>query len=145
MTQNVDGYHRQAGSRRLLEIHGSLQRSRCLECGTRKPTPLQPGIPYCSCGGMLRPDVVWFGETLPVAALQQSLELAQNCDLFITAGTSGLVEPAASFMSIAAANGALTVEINPIPTAVSNQATVLLRGEADQVFPAIWSILEDKI
>ena len=145
VTQNVDGYHQQAGSQRLIELHGSLRRSRCIECGSRQATPVTVTVPHCECGGMLRPDVVWFGETLPLVELQQAFELARKCKLFITAGTSSLVEPAASLLSIAATAGALTVEVNPTATVVSRQVDVVLQEEAAQAFPGIWSICEKKI
>jgi NAD-dependent deacetylase len=137
VTQNVDGYHQQAGSQQVIELHGSIRRARCLACGKRMTTPVGEGIPYCDCGGILRPDVVWFGETLPMGELQRAVDIARNCDLFITAGTSGLVEPAASLLSVAAVAGALIVEINPVRTAASHRVDVILEGDAERVLPAI--------
>ena len=144
VTQNVDGYHQQAGSRQVIELHGSIRRARCLECGLKVTTPVGEGVPRCNCGGMLRPDVVWFGETLPMSELKQAVEIARNCDLFITAGTSGLVEPAASLLSVAAVAGALIVEINPARTAASHRVDIILDGDADRILPEIWSICEEK-
>ncbi len=137
VTQNVDGYHQQAGSRQVLELHGSIRRARCLECGEKMTTPVGEGVPRCHCGGMLRPDVVWFGETLPMSELQQAVEIARSCDLFITAGTSGLVEPAASLLSVAAVAGALIVEINPVRTVASHRVDIILDDAADLVLPEI--------
>ena len=98
VTQNVDGLHEAAGSR-AVELHGSIWRLRCAGCGAVAPdraVPLKPLPPRCACGGLKRPDVVWFGESLPEAELGRALDAARSCDLMIVAGTSGIVHPAAS-------------------------------------------------
>src|SRR5215216_8205809 len=97
ITQNVDGLHRRAGSRNILELHGSLERARCSRCDARQPFPAgsgEGGPPPCpACGAPLRPGVVWFGESLPEQALEAAFGAAQACDLFLSVGTSNLVQP----------------------------------------------------
>ena len=122
VTQNVDGLHRRAGSRRVLELHGSLWRVRCTACGRetedeRVPLPIPPS---CSeCGGLLRPAVVWFGERLSAGVFGEAWEAVKSCDLLLSIGTSGVVEPAASLVRLAAERGAPIVEINPRPSALA--------------------------
>ncbi len=142
VTQNVDGYHRQAGSPQVIELHGSLRCCRCQRCEKRCETPVTADLPACECGGRLRPDVVWFGEALPLAALEQAWELAADCDLLISAGTSGLVVPAASLPAVAARAGALTVEINPAVTTLSSLVDIVIPAAADTALPEIWSLCE---
>jgi NAD-dependent deacetylase len=118
ITQNVDGLHRRAGSRDVIELHGDITRVRCSREGTPAETWVEPSSgeppPRCAgCGAYLRPNVVWFGETLPEAALQRAWAAVQNCDIFLTAGTSNLVEPAASLPWLAAGHGATVVVVNP--------------------------------
>src|SRR5512133_366448 len=99
ITQNVDGLHRMAGSRHVLELHGNIQRVRCSECGTFAEDWVDDDqeVPRCQvCGGLLRPDVVWFGEALPRGELEKAVEAARSCELFLSIGTSGVVQPAAS-------------------------------------------------
>ena len=119
VTQNVDGLHRMAGSRHLLELHGNISRVRCSECGhfVGEWSDDSEEVPRCPiCGGLLRPDVVWFGEALPRLALEQALEAARSCELFMSVGTSGMVQPAASLAYAAHNRGAALVEVNPDPT-----------------------------
>lgn len=140
LTQNVDGLHGLAGSRRVLEIHGSLWRTRCLACGARRAdrTPRFDRLPpLCACGGLLRPDVVWFGEPLDEEILQTSFEALQACDLLLVAGTSGLVQPAASFADLALARDVPVVEVNLEPTPLSDRATVALRGRSGELLPRL--------
>lgn len=123
ITQNVDGLHRAAGSRRVLEVHGNIWRVRCLRCGEERedhtvPFPELP--PRCSCGGMLRPAVVWFGESLPEDTFGAAVEAAESSDLFLVVGTSGVVEPAASLARIAASRGAQVWDVNPEPTPLTH-------------------------
>jgi NAD-dependent deacetylase len=136
-TQNVDGLHARAGSRRLVELHGSLWRVRCTGCGEvaarREPVPELP--PRCRCGSVLRPDVVWFGETLPVEALQRAFTAAREAQVVLVVGTSSLVHPAAAIPEAALFAGACVVEVNPEPTPLSDRATVSLRGRAADVVP----------
>ncbi len=136
ITQNVDGLHQQAGSEGVLELHGSIRRIRCSQ-DDRIVTEWS-GDPRCpDCGSWLRPDVVWFGENLPADALQFASQAARSCDLFLTIGTSGLVQPAASLPLIAAEKGAVTVEINVEDTPLSRFMEFTLHGKSGEVLPAL--------
>jgi NAD-dependent deacetylase len=140
ITQNVDGLHRRAGSMRVVELHGNLNRTRCLDCGREATEWVDDGQvpPRCpACGGLLRPDVVWFNERLPADALRAALEAAQTCDVFLSIGTSGLVEPAASLPVEALRRGAVVVEINPSPTPLSDRAAFTLRGPSGVILPEL--------
>lgn len=141
ITQNVDGLHGRAGSRRVLEIHGSLWRVRCTGCGeTREElrTPLPELPPRCACGAILRPGVVWFGEALEPALLGEAWRAAESADFFLVAGTSGQVQPAASLAEAALARGAAVVEINLEATPLSPRATVALQGGCAVLLPALF-------
>jgi len=140
ITQNIDGLHYKAGSRRLVELHGSIWRTRCMDCGAKKEIREVPTIlpPRCEvCGGMLRPDVVWFGEEIPRSALTQSIEAVHACDVMIIAGTSGVVQPAASFGIMASQGGAYVIEVNMEKTPMSDVADEVLLGKAGEILPHI--------
>lgn len=140
ITQNVDGLHRQAGSRRVLELHGDLFRSKCFKCNLKIESWEDTGVspPPCPCGqSWLRPDVVWFGEMLSAATLQEAEEAAARCDVFLSIGTSSLVYPAAELPFTALYAGATLVEINPQPTPLSNHVHFNLQGTAAQVLPEL--------
>ena len=142
MTQNVDGLHRRAGSQRVIELHGNIMLSKCSREGvvvaSRTDGPEVP--PICSrCGALLRPDVVWFGEALPVAALTQAFEVSRDCDLFLSAGTSGIVQPAASLPFEALRGGVSVVEVNPDETPLTRHVEYGLRGRAGELLPALVS------
>lgn len=141
VTQNVDGLHQRAGSRDVVELHGTLRHARCHACGRREDmrealerSPEEP--PRCDCGGRLRPAVVWFGETLPEAAMQRAADEAARADLFVAVGTSATVFPAAGLIEIAHRAGALLVEVNPEATAFSGLADLRLTGPASVAVPA---------
>ncbi len=139
VTQNVDGLHQEAGSSNVVELHGSIRRSRCpAENVTVEPYDADQLPPLCpNCGSPLRPDVVWFGEALPVARLEAASEAARSCDLLLSVGTSGLVYPAASLPYEALESGAIVVEINPERTPLSPSADFSLRGRAGEVLPEL--------
>lgn len=140
MTQNVDGLHERAGSRAVIELHGNILRSKCSrENLVADPEEHDENIPpLCPrCGANLRPDVVWFGEMLPAAALDVASEAARGCDVFLSVGTSSLVYPAAALPYEALENGAILVEINPGETPLTPYADYALRGEAGQVLPEL--------
>jgi NAD-dependent deacetylase len=142
ITQNVDGLHSLAGSRSPLEIHGSLWRTRCLSCSEiRENREILPRAlpPRCPCGGLLRPDVVWFGESLPVDLVHRSIRAVDACDLMLVVGTSSLVQPAASFAEAALARGVPVVEINLDPTPLSSRATHVLQGRSGEILPRLIS------
>lgn len=140
ITQNVDGLHRRAGSHQVLELHGNLFRTRCfnedrLVEGWPESDDLPPRCPHC--GGLLRPDVVWFGERLPAGALRAAEQAAACAEVFFSVGTSSLVYPAADLPFIALQAGATVVEINPQPTPLSPQVTFSLNGAAGIILPAL--------
>lgn len=138
ITQNVDGLHRQAGSQDVVELHGNIRRNRCIECGQMNyDEEFTEFPPKCSCGGRLRPDVVWFGELLPPEALERAEAASQHCDLFFTVGTSGVVQPAASLPMIAKRRGAYIVEINLEPTELSFIADQCFHGKSGEILPLI--------
>jgi len=140
ITQNVDGLHRAAGSRNLLELHGNLWRERCVVCGREvenHDSAARPLPPRCSCGGMLRPGVVWFGEALPAAAIELAVQAAQHCDVFLVCGTSVVVYPAAALPQRAIAAGARVIEVNLEETPFSQFAHVSLRGKCGELLPQI--------
>ncbi|MFO1407473.1 MAG: NAD-dependent deacylase [Steroidobacteraceae bacterium] len=139
VTQNVDGLHRRAGSRNVLEYHGSLMRDRCTVEGTvAERTGDHPGLPRCArCGSLLRPDVVWFGEPIPGAPKHAAAEAAASCDVFLSVGTSSVVYPAAGLVDIARTAGAVTVEVNPDRTDLSDSVDVRLGGPAGRLLPRL--------
>ncbi|MEH0970669.1 NAD-dependent deacylase [Micromonospora sp. CPCC 205546] len=148
VTQNVDDLHERAGSVAPIHLHGSLFAPRCSACDRPAPTsvevPREPSDgrrlapPGCaSCGGLVRPGVVWFGEALPSAALEAAVEAASTCELLLTVGTSGLVYPAAEIPRVAARCGATVLQVNPQETPLDAVAGVNLRGPAAQVLPAL--------
>lgn len=139
VTQNVDGLHQRAGSRRVVELHGNLFRCKCATTGERVERWRETGAgpPASPAGGLLRPDVVWFGEALPEAALAEAETAAARCQVFLSVGTSALVYPAAGLPLLALESGALVVEINPVATPLSGQAHYRLCGPAGAVLPAL--------
>lgn len=154
VTQNVDGLHEaaargEAGRRDPspalpLELHGSLFRVRCTRCSHRESHrgPVDPSseetLPRCSsCGELLRPDVVWFGESLPPGVVERAFEGARAAGLCLVVGTSARVHPAASLPLAARDGGGLVVEVNPADTALSEQADLVLRGPAGEILPAL--------
>ncbi len=140
-TQNVDGLHRAAGARCVLELHGSLWGVRCTACGGEREdraVPLPELPPRCPlCGGMERPAVVWFGEALPAAVIAEAQAAAETCDALVVVGTSAVVYPAAGLVRIAAAAGARVIEVNPAASALAHLADVTLRGPAGTLLPAV--------
>lgn len=147
ITQNVDDLHERAGSPDVVHLHGSLAAPRCFKClkpHAGLPIPQEPEggrrlePPRCEqCGGPVRPGVVWFGETLPEAALHGAFEAAARCDVLLSIGTSGVVQPAALLPGIARDAGARVIEINPQPSASSAGYDWSLCGPAGQVMPAL--------
>jgi NAD-dependent deacetylase len=149
VTQNVDDLHREAGSNDIIELHGNIKRNRCIGCGTiNYDVDFEQFPPKCACGGKLRPDVVWFGELLPLEALERAEVATHSCDLFFVIGTSGVVQPAASFPIIASRQGAFVVEINIEPTELTFVANEHFHGKSGEILPLIVDkikTLKDKI
>jgi len=139
VTQNVDGLHGVAGSRDVIELHGSVWRARCISCAARFEIlreSLRPDACF-DCGDRLRPDVVLFGEILPGGAFELAAQRASECELCLVVGTSGLVYPAARLPEIAKASGAYLCEINPERTPLSDLCDVVLTGKAGEVLPQL--------
>jgi len=146
-TQNVDSLHQQAGSKQVVELHGNIMLSICSETGkpiddewitTSTDTP--PKSPHHPLG-LARPGVVWFGEGLPADFLRRATAAARDCDICFSIGTSTLVQPAASLPFVALDSGAIVVEINPVPTALSTQAQFSLQATAAEALPLIAAAL----
>jgi NAD-dependent deacetylase len=141
ITQNVDGLHRVAGSERCLELHGNIRQTRCTSCGDVADAPVEEKLktlPECKkCGALLRPHIIWFGESLDGAVLNEAILSARNCDIFIVAGTSGLVQPAASLALMAKEGGALVIETNIMSTPVSEVADETLIGRSSETLPSL--------
>ena len=146
VTQNVDDLHERAGSPGVLHLHGRLMKPICFAC--HRPHALPPGIPdlpeggaridppRCThCDGKVRPGVVWFGERLPESEFNAAAKAAHRCQVFLCIGTSAVVQPAASLLDMAAEASAVTVQINPNPTAADNTVDYALRGPAGAVLP----------
>jgi NAD-dependent deacetylase len=143
VTQNVDGLHRLAGSRRVVELHGNIWRMRCTQ-GCRphwedRSDPLPEALPRCpDCGALARPNVVWFGESLPGQSLDEAFAATQRCQLMLVIGTSALVQPAASLPILALQRGAYVVEVNPQPTPISQDVDRVIREPAAEALPRWW-------
>ncbi|HQR44612.1 MAG TPA: NAD-dependent deacylase [Thermoanaerobaculia bacterium] len=140
ITQNVDGLHKAAGSRRPIELHGNIMRDRCSGCGAvtaAAPAPFAALPPKCPlCSELLRPDVVWFGEVLPVAAWHEAEAAAEGSAVFLVVGTSSVVAPASSLGLLAARSGAHLFEINPEATPIAPLAEGVFRTSASDVLSA---------
>jgi NAD-dependent deacetylase len=146
ITQNVDGLHRRAGSQRLLELHGNIWQVRCTEENTvveNSAVPLPEVPPRCSCGAVLRPHVVWFGESLDPKTLAAAFRAVENCQLVLVIGTSAVVQPAASLPAIARDKGAYLIEVNVERTPLSAYADEVVLGPAAEELPRLWLRLKD--
>jgi NAD-dependent deacetylase len=145
ITQNIDGLHQAAGSRRVIELHGTNRRVVCLDCGRRYDASavherLREGcaVPACSdCGGILKADTVSFGQPVPEVVLSEAFALAADSDLMLVVGSSLLVQPAASIPVRAARAGAALVIVNREPTPLDGLARLVLRGESERILPAL--------
>ncbi|MBL8061968.1 MAG: NAD-dependent protein deacylase, partial [Anaerolineales bacterium] len=144
ITQNVDGLHRFAGSRNIHELHGNIQRVRCADCGTFTETwgDDSESVPVCAkCGGLLRPDVVWFGEALPREELEAAVKASRACQVFFSIGTSGVVQPAASLAHAARNNGSVVVEINAEPTPLTPKVDFAFHGKSGEILPNLVKVV----
>lgn len=138
ITQNVDGLHQRAGSDKVVEFHGNLFETRCFVEGTLATDDDKSPAPRCHyCGAHLRPGVVWFGESIPEAALASASQAAEDCDVFLSIGTSALVWPAAGLAETAAQHGATVIEINPDPTLRSVGNHFVVQGKSGEVLPEL--------
>jgi NAD-dependent deacetylase len=145
ITQNIDALHQRAGSREVIEFHGNGQRLVCLGCGrpyAQEAVTLENLPPRCSCGGILKPDVVFFGEPIPPGASEKALAYARQCDVMLVIGTSAVVAPASHLPLIAKQQGARIVEINLERTHLSDTISdVVLETSASQALNDILEFL----
>lgn len=146
-TQNVDGLHRRAGSRRLVEIHGTIDVMRCSRCSARAPWPADSAadadapVPRCAvCGGLMRPHILWFGETYWPGVLEICRDAAESADLVLVAGTSATIWPPAALALQGQRAGATLIDINPERTPISEAADLHLVGSAGTLLPALWQL-----
>ncbi len=140
VTQNIDGLHQRGGSKKVIEFHGGTDRLVCLQCGQQRPAAQQPRgqVPRCTqCDQILKPDVVFFGEAIPAAALNEAFSLASQCDAVLVVGTSATVSPASDVPLLAKQQGARLCEFNLEPTGLSPLADVCVHGSASETLPAL--------
>ncbi|MGE0229119.1 MAG: NAD-dependent deacetylase [Dehalococcoidia bacterium] len=153
ITQNVDNLHRRAGQQSITEIHGNMRWMRCTDCQTRWPEDdvdvnleeLPPRCPEPGCAGIVKGDGVMFGEPIPPDALERCYAETAMADAFLLAGTSAVVYPAAMFPQLAYQRGARLIEVDPEPTALSELATVTLRGPAGEMLPLLLRAVRERI
>ncbi|MCS7000621.1 MAG: NAD-dependent deacylase [Candidatus Kapabacteria bacterium] len=146
ITQNIDRLHQRAGSQRVLELHGNLEDHHCAQCGRPYQGEISAEIaqpPRCpSCGGLIRPSVVWFGELLPAGVLAEAEHAARTAEIFLVIGTSAEVYPAAGLPLIAWHHGAMLIEVNPTPTHLSSYAHAAIRQKAGVAMPHLVALIE---
>ena len=147
VTQNIDNLHISAGSKNVLELHGNIERSYCIDCHKNYDNvevTQENKVPHCpTCNGLIRPDVVWFGEMLPEGVFEAASDAASQCELFLTIGTSAVVYPAAGLPKTARNSGAYVVEVNTEPTEISHTVNETLLGKAGEVLPQLLQIVEE--
>ena len=146
LTQNIDGLHQKAGSSKVLELHGSIVKIKCTVCDFRDEiiTKFSEIPPLCKCGNILRPDVVWFGESLQEDVWKHAMIQAGQCDLMIIVGTSLVVSPANTLPIYAKQNNAYLIEINPEKTEMSSEMDLTINDTSANVLPKIVSIFKEK-
>ena len=139
VTQNIDNLHRRAGSKTVYELHGNIERNYCIRCKTfyNEELDFSNGVPICKCGGLIRPDVVWFGEVLPEDQFNLSEKAAEDSDIFFIIGTSAVVYPAASLIFTAKQSGAYLIEVNIEETEISRFVDKSLFGLSGIILPAL--------
>lgn len=139
VTQNIDNFHRRAGSSNIFELHGNIERNFCINCKKyyNEELDFSAGVPKCDCGGLIRPDVVWFGEYLPEDQFLGGEKAAINSDVFFVVGTSAVVYPAAGLVYTAKQSGSTIVEINIEETPLSSIANYSFFGKAGEILPRI--------
>jgi len=146
ITQNVDGLHQLAGNSDVIEFHGTFAWHRCLDCHTRRETrriDLAQIPPRCECGGIYRPECIFFGEIIPPQHLARSQQISAECDIMLVVGTSAIVQPAALMPVIAKRSGAKIIQINPEPTPLTNSTSDChLMGKAGEILNQILAEIE---
>ncbi len=141
LTQNIDGMHQRAGSKNVLELHGSIVTIKCTSCNFKDKisSAFSELPPLCKCGSILRPDVVWFGEPLPQDVWQAAMVHASSCDIMVVVGTSLVVSPANLLPIYAKQNGAMIIEVNPEETPMSGTMDLSVRSSAAKALPELVS------
>ena len=144
LTQNIDGLHKKAGSLNVLELHGSIVKIKCSVCDYNEEilTEISDFPPLCKCGNILRPDVVWFGESLPQDVWQNAIEFSSQCDLMVIVGTSLVVSPANTLPLYAKQNNATLIEINPENTELSGEMDEIIRNTSVETLPKLVSLFK---
>ena len=147
LTQNIDGLHQKSGSTKVLELHGSIVRIKCSVCDYQEEILAEiSGLPpFCKCGNILRPDVVWFGEPLPQDVWQNAIKFASKCDLMIIVGTSLVVSPANTLPIYAKQNNATLIEINKENTEMSEEMDVIIRKSSTEALPKLVSLFKNQL
>ena len=141
ITQNVDNFHQQAGSKNVIELHGNIFRNKCNECGKLAGDINSKELSHCEvCGGLIRPDVVWFGEALSREVLETALQWCEDCDICLVIGTSAMVQPAASIPLISREKGAFVIEINKSSTVISSYVDESIIGDVTTIIPELSNI-----
>lgn len=143
ITQNIDGLHQKAGCEDVIELHGNILECYCIKCGKKYTSEkfdeiynnALKHIPRCDCGGLIRPDVVWFGEPLPRENIERAYQASINADVFLSIGTSAQVVPASDLPRYAKRNGALLIEVNPNRTVLTDIVDLWLQGNAGDILP----------
>jgi len=145
LTQNIDGLHQKSGSSKVFELHGSIVKIKCSVCDYKEEilTEITNFPPLCKCGNILRPDVVWFGESLPQDVWQNAMNFARKCDLMIIAGTSLVVSPANTLPIYAKQNNATLIEINPEKTEMSGEMDLVIRNTSAESLPKLVSLFKN--
>ena len=140
VTQNVDNLHRRAGSKKIFELHGNIEKNYCINCKKdfNEELDFSSGVPKCDCGCLIRPGVVWFGEFLPEDQYLGGEKAAMNAEVFFVVGTSAVVYPAAGLVYTAKASGATIVEINIEETEISSSVNYSYFGKAGEILPKIF-------
>jgi NAD-dependent deacetylase len=144
VTQNIDNLHQRAGSTRVLELHGHMREATCVRCykeavvdAAMEQQVRKGRVPRCQCGGVLKPNVILFGEQLPIRVFNQAMDEARRCDLMLVAGSSLTVAPAADIPLAAVDSGAKAIIVNLEPTAFDLQADLVLHGDVAEILPRI--------
>ena len=145
LTQNIDGLHQRSGSTNVLELHGSIIRTKCTVCNftTNITDNFESLPPKCQCGNILRPDVVWFGESLPHDIWENAIKEASNCDVMVIVGTSLVVSPVNTLPIYAKQNNAILIEINPEKTVMSNDMDLSIQATSVEALPKMFSIFKN--
>lgn len=144
LTQNIDGLHQKAGSKDVLELHGSIVKIKCTSCDFKdeKTEGFSKILPLCTCGNLLRPDVVWFGESLPEEVWRKAIVFASQCDIMVVVGTSLAVSPANTLPIYAKQNDAILIEVNPERTEMSSEMDLTIRNTSASVLPEFVSMFK---